>query len=50
MIVFPWIYYGWLFMYNKDKIIMNSASELEIVKQISVLKQNKTEGNDVHIS
>jgi len=50
MIVFPWIYYGWLIFYNKDNLRLNSASELEIVKQKSILIRNKTDGNNYHFS
>lgn len=48
MIVFPWIYYGWLLFYKKDTKRLNSASELEIVKQNSIITPNKTDGNDCH--
>lgn len=50
MIVFPWIYYGWLLFYKKETIRLNSASELDIVKEKSILIQNKTNGNDCHFS
>lgn len=48
MIFSRWVLYSWLIFYKKQKdTIMNSIStsnEFEIIKQVSILSQNKTSG------